>query len=83
MRSNPGSSTSKLDTRIDQTVNGGYAFRFRGPNEFAMSQPSRNEIIENALRKQVKLLPNDTPWRATTERQNWRLPPCRMDTASK
>jgi hypothetical protein len=33
------------------------------------------------MRKQVNLLPNETPWRTTTERQNWRLPPCRLDTA--
>ena len=45
------------------------------------STKPRSEIIENALRRQVKLLPNETPWRATTERQHWRLPPCRMDTA--
>jgi hypothetical protein len=29
-----------------------------------MSKLSRNEIIENALRKQVKLLPSDNLWRA-------------------
>ncbi|HWN49728.1 MAG TPA: hypothetical protein VNO18_07860 [Xanthobacteraceae bacterium] len=29
-----------------------------------MSQRSRNEIIENSLRKQVKLLPSDNLWRA-------------------
>jgi ATP-dependent DNA helicase RecG len=36
-----------------------YAVSFRGLNEFVMSQLPQNEIIENALRKQVKLLPND------------------------
>jgi len=33
---------------------------FHGLKEFVMSQLAQNEIIENALRKQVKLLPNDT-----------------------
>jgi len=33
---------------------------FRSLKEFVMSQLAQNEIIENALRKQVKLLPNDT-----------------------
>jgi hypothetical protein len=32
---------------------------FRGLDEFAMSQIPQSEIIEDALRKQVKLLPND------------------------
>jgi hypothetical protein len=36
-----------------------WASFFRGLNEFVMSQLPQNEIIENALRKQVKLLPND------------------------
>ena len=31
----------------------------RGLNDFVMSQLPQNEIIENALRKQVKLLLND------------------------
>ncbi len=35
------------------------AVSFRGLNEFAKSQLLQNEIIENALRKQVKLLPNN------------------------
>jgi hypothetical protein len=46
-----------------------------------MSQLPHNEIIENVLRKQMKLLPNDNLWRATTAWQNWRSPPFRMDTA--
>ena len=52
--------TSKLDTRIDQTGNMGYAVGFRGLHEFVMGQLPQNEIIENALRKQVKLLPDDS-----------------------
>jgi ATP-dependent DNA helicase RecG len=49
--------TSKLDTRIDQTGNRGYAVGFRGLHEFVMGQLPQNEMIENALRKKVKLLP--------------------------
>jgi len=52
--------TSKLDTRIDQTGNRGYAVGFRGLHEFVMGQLPQNEIIENALRKKVKLLPDDS-----------------------
>jgi predicted HTH transcriptional regulator len=52
--------TSKLDTRIDQTSNRGYAVAFRELHEFVMGQLPQNEIIENALRKQVKLLPDDS-----------------------
>jgi ATP-dependent DNA helicase RecG len=51
---------SKLDTRIDQTGNRGYAVGFRGLHEFVMGQLPQNEVIENALRKQVKLLPDDS-----------------------
>jgi ATP-dependent DNA helicase RecG len=52
--------TSKLDTRIDWTSNRGYAVGFRELNEFVMSQLPQNEIIEDALRKRVKLLPDDS-----------------------
>jgi ATP-dependent DNA helicase RecG len=52
--------TSKLDTRIDQTGNRGYAVGFRGLHEFVMGQLPQNEIIENALRKKLKLLPDDS-----------------------
>jgi ATP-dependent DNA helicase RecG len=48
---------SKLDTRIDQTGQRGYAVGFQGLVDFVMGQLPQNEIIENALRRQVKLLP--------------------------
>jgi ATP-dependent DNA helicase RecG len=51
------SGTSKLETRIDQTGQRGYAVGFQGLVDFVMGQLPQNEIIENALRKQVKLLP--------------------------
>jgi ATP-dependent DNA helicase RecG len=52
--------TSKLDTRIDQMGNRGYAVGFGGLHEFVMGQLPQNEIIENALRKKVKLLPDNS-----------------------
>jgi len=51
------SGTSKLETRIDQSGQRGYAVGFQGLVDFVMGQLPQNEIIENALRKQVKLLP--------------------------
>jgi predicted HTH transcriptional regulator len=51
------SGTSKLETRLDRTENKGYAVGFRGLHEFVTGQLPQNEIIEDALRKQVKLLP--------------------------
>jgi ATP-dependent DNA helicase RecG len=52
--------TSKLQTRIDQTGNRGYAVGFSGLHQFVMTQLPQNEIIENALRRQVKLLPDES-----------------------
>jgi ATP-dependent DNA helicase RecG len=49
---------SKLETRLDRTEDKGYAVGFRGLHEFVMGQLPQNEIIEDALRKQVKLLPD-------------------------
>jgi hypothetical protein len=40
-----------------------------------MSQLPQNEIMKNALRKQVKLLPNDNRWSPAVAWQTWRLPP--------
>jgi predicted HTH transcriptional regulator len=51
------SGISKLETRIDQTGQRGYAVGFQGLVDFVMAQLPQNEVIENALRKQVKLLP--------------------------
>ena len=51
--------TSKLETRLDQTVTGGYAVGFQGLVRFVMNQLPQNEVIEDALRKDVKLVPED------------------------
>jgi ATP-dependent DNA helicase RecG len=51
---------SKLDTKLDQTVSRGYAVGFRDLVKFVMGQLPQNEVIVNALRTKVKLLPEDT-----------------------
>lgn len=50
-------STSKLDTRLDQTGTKGYAVGFQGLVQFVMNQLPQNEVIEDALRKETKLVP--------------------------
>lgn len=49
--------TSKLDTKLDQTGTEGYAVGFQGLIRFTMGQLPQNEVIEDALRKEVKLVP--------------------------
>lgn len=49
--------TSKLETRLDQTWTKGYAVGFQEFVRFVMAQLPQNEIIEDALRKEVKLVP--------------------------
>lgn len=49
--------TSKLETKLDQVGIKGYAVGFQGLVRFVMSQLPQNEIIEDALRKEVKLVP--------------------------
>lgn len=49
--------TSKLETRLDQTGTKGYAVGFQGLVRFVMAQLPQNEVIEDALRKEVKLVP--------------------------
>jgi ATP-dependent DNA helicase RecG len=51
------SGDSKLETRLDQLGTKGYAVGFQGLVRFVMGQLPQNEVIEDALRKQVKLLP--------------------------
>ena len=51
------SGTSKLETRLDQTGGKGYAVGFQGLVRFVMGQLPQNEVIEDALRKEVKLVP--------------------------
>lgn len=54
------SGSGKTETRLDQTGARGYAVGFQGLVDFVMAQLPQNEVIENALRKQVKLLPADS-----------------------
>lgn len=51
------SGNSKLETKLDQTGGKGYAVGFQGLVRFVMGQLPQNEVIENALRREVKLLP--------------------------
>ena len=48
---------SKLETRLDQTGIKGYAVGFQGLVRFVMQQLPQNEVIEDALRREVKLVP--------------------------
>jgi predicted HTH transcriptional regulator len=51
------SGVSKLETRLDQIGGRGYAVGFQGLVRFVMTQLPQNEVIEDALRKEVKLVP--------------------------
>lgn len=53
-------SNSKLETRIDQTGQRGYAVGFQALVTFVVQQMPQNEIIENALRRKMKLLPENS-----------------------
>jgi predicted HTH transcriptional regulator len=48
---------SKVETRLDQIGTKGYAVGFQGLVGFVQSQLPQNEIIEDALRREVKLVP--------------------------
>lgn len=48
---------SKLDTKSDQPGEKGYAVGFEGLVKYVMSQLPQNEVIENSVRKEVKLVP--------------------------
>jgi len=48
---------SKLNTKSDQTGAKGYAVGFQGLVQYIMTQLPQNEIIEDALRKESKLVP--------------------------
>lgn len=52
------SGASKLETRLDQVGTKGYAVGFQGLVRFVMTQLPQNEVIEDALRKEVKLVPD-------------------------
>lgn len=49
--------SSKLETRLDQTGTKGYAVGFQGLVRFIMDQLPQNEVIEDALRREMKLVP--------------------------
>jgi predicted HTH transcriptional regulator len=49
--------TSKLETKLDRIGERGYAVGFQGLIRFIMGQLPQNEVIEDALRKEVKLVP--------------------------
>lgn len=49
---------SKLKTKMDQVGSKGYAVGFQGLVSFTVSQLPQNEVIEDALRREVKLVPD-------------------------
>jgi ATP-dependent DNA helicase RecG len=51
------STPSKSKTKLDQTWESGYAKGFRQLVAFVMAQLPQNEVVEQAIRRQVKLLP--------------------------
>jgi predicted HTH transcriptional regulator len=51
------SGTSKLETRLDQIGSKGYAVGFQGLVGFVSAQLPQNEVIEDALRREEKLVP--------------------------
>jgi predicted HTH transcriptional regulator len=48
---------NKLSTKLDQTGTRGYASGFQNLVRYVMAQLPQNEVIEDALRKEVKLVP--------------------------
>ena len=51
------SGKSKLETKLDQMGTMGYAVGFQRLVNFVMSQMPQNEAIQNALRTEIKLVP--------------------------
>jgi ATP-dependent DNA helicase RecG len=49
--------SSKLDTKLDQVGTKGFAVGFQGLVRFIMAQLPQNEVIVDALRREVKLIP--------------------------
>lgn len=49
--------TSKLETRLDRIGEKGYAVGFKGLVRFVMTQLPQNEVIQDALRREIKLVP--------------------------
>ena len=50
----------KLDVKLDQQGEKGYAVGFQGLVDFVMAQLPQNEVIEKSLRRKIKLLPDDS-----------------------
>lgn len=48
---------SKMQTKLDITGEKGYAVGFQGLVQYVMSQLPQNEVIENAIRRDTKLVP--------------------------
>ncbi len=48
---------SKVKTKLDQTWESGYAVGFQPLVAFVMSQLPQNEVVEEAIRRKVKLVP--------------------------
>jgi ATP-dependent DNA helicase RecG len=51
---------SKLATKLDQIGTKGYAVGFQALVRFVMAQLPQNEVVEDALRREVKLVPEIT-----------------------
>ena len=51
--------TDKLNTKLERTGMKGYAVGFRGMVRFIGEQLPQNEIIENAIRREMKLVPDE------------------------
>ena len=50
--------TSKLQTKLERSGSMGYAAGFRGAVRFIGEQLPQNEVIEGAIRKEIKLVPD-------------------------
>jgi ATP-dependent DNA helicase RecG len=50
---------SKLNTKLERQATSGYAVGFSNAVRFIGEQLPQNEVIENAIRKEVKLVPDD------------------------
>lgn len=51
------SGTSKVNTKLDQPGGKGYAAGFQAMIQFVMAQLPQNEVIEGAIRREQKLVP--------------------------
>lgn len=51
------SGESKMQTVLDQTGDKGYAVGFAGLVQYVMANLPQNEVIEDAIRKEIKLVP--------------------------